>query len=373
MKINNLVLKNYRNYKDLNIDFSSSQNIIIGNNAQGKTNILEAIYYLAITKSFLCNNEKIVINNENDSCSIKGSISTKDYNKNLSIILSMDDKILKINRKKIIKHSDYLGFFKVVIFTPDNVRLLRDSPSNRRKFFNIELCQLYGKYLNTLNEFNSLLKQRNEYLKIVKKSNKLNDLYFDILDNKFVSDMIIITKYRSDFIDMINKYIEDIFFNISGQHGLRLVYLPIVTSYNEEKAEDLTLSKLKLLFEKELNYGSSLYGPHKDDFVFYLNDVDLSSYGSQGQIKMAILSLRIAELFVFKDICGETPVLLLDDIFSELDIDKRNNLIKYLNFDVQSIITTTDLNDIDKNFVNNAVVYKVDNGNVYLFKNEGEV
>ena len=373
MKINNLILKNYRNYRNLNIDFCSSQNIIIGNNAQGKTNIIEAIYYLAITKSFLCNNEKIVINRESNSCSIIANIISNDINKNLCVNIGLDDKILKINKKIINRHSDYLGNFKVIIFTPDNVRLLKDSPGNRRKFFNIELCQLYNKYLNVLNSYNSLLKQRNEYFKMIKIYNQKNDLYLEILNNKFVSDMLIITKYRSDFIDMINKYIDDIFYNISGQKGLRIEYLPVVTSYNDDKSFEITLNKINSLYEKERNNGGSLFGPHRDDFCFYLNDFDLSSFGSQGQMKMAILSLRIAELFVFKDVSGETPVLLLDDIFSELDVDKRNKLINYLNFDVQSIITTTDLNDIDKNFISKARVYKVEDNDIKMVNYEGEV
>ena len=373
MKINKLILKNYRNYKNLDLEFSPNQNIIIGNNAQGKTNILEAIYYLAITKSFLCNNEKNVINNESNSCSISGNIVTNEFNKKLSITLGDNDKILKINRKKITRHYEYLGFFKVVIFTPDNVRLLKDSPSNRRKFFNIELCQLYSKYLNVLNDYNALLKQRNEYLKVIKNNNKRNDIYLDVLNNKFVEDMLVITKYRSNFIDMLNKYVDDIYYSISGDCGLKLIYLPVVESFDKDSSFDDTINKINSIIDKEINYGISLYGPHKDDFSFYLNDIDLSAYGSQGQIKMAILSLRIAELFVFKDICGESPVLLLDDIFSELDIYKRNKLINYLNFDVQSIITTTDLNDIDESFVKKARIFTVSGGNVTLSNLEGEV
>jgi len=364
MIINKLKLKNYRNYLKLEIVFNAGQNIIIGNNAQGKTNIIEAIYYLAITKSFLTNNDKMVINKDYDSSLISGEIESFNGKKNLTILINKEKKRMEINNREIKKHSDYVGNMKVIIFNPDNVRILKDGPVNRRRFLNIELSQLYGKYVNLLNNYNCLLKQRNEYLKSIKLNNNYNPIYMQIINDRFVDDMITIINYRSDFINLINKYIGDIYLNIAGDVGLNIRYIPCIRIESVDEMRNNLLEKIKGAYDRELLYGSSLIGVHREDFGFYLGDTDLSLYGSQGQVKMAILSLKLAETFVFKEICGEVPILLLDDVFSELDLNKRNNLIKYLNKDIQSIITTTDLNEINSDFIKDANVYKIENGNV---------
>ena len=364
MIINKLKLKNYRNYLKLEIKFNTGQNIIIGNNAQGKTNIIEAIYYLAITKSFLTSNDKMIINKEYESSLIKGEIEDLTGKRELTILVNKEKKRIEINNQEIKKHSDYVGNMKVIIFSPDNVRILKEGPVNRRRFLNIELSQLYGKYVNVLNNYNCLLKQRNEYLKSIKINNNYNPIYMQIINERFVDDIITIINYRNDFIELINKYIGDIYFNIAGDKGLSIKYYPCIKIENADEMRGKLLDKINNSYERELLYGTSLIGVHREDFSFYLGDNDLSLYGSQGQVKMAILALKLAETYVFKEICGEVPILLLDDVFSELDLNKRNNLIKYLNQDMQSIITTTDINEINNEFIEKALVYKIENGNV---------
>lgn len=373
MQISKLKLKNFRNYNNLEIEFCSNQNIIIGNNAQGKTNIIEAIYYLAITKSFLVNNDKSIINKNSDSSLIVGEVLFSDRKKKLSILINNMAKKIQINDKEIKKHADYIGNLKVVVFNPDNVRILKEGPGNRRRFLNIELSQLYGSYVNMLNDYNSLLKQRNEYLKSIKLNNNFNKIYMDIINDKYVNLNISIIKYRYEFINKINEYISDVYFNIAGDKGLKIIYYPCVNYEDDTVMRENLLSKVRNAYDREFILGSSLIGSHREDFGFYLNDLDLSIYGSQGQVKMAILSLKLAEAFVFRDICGEYPLLLLDDVFSELDVDKRNNLIKYLNFDIQSIITTTDLNDINNDFASKANVYKVENCSITMDNNREKV
>lgn len=373
MKIETLNLKNYRNYDNLKIKFNPNQNIIIGDNAQGKTNILEAIYYLAITKSFLVNSDKNIIKSDCNFFNINSDILKGDKKINLSISYIDNNKKITINKKEVNKHSDYIGNLKVIIFNPDNVRLLKEGPLNRRKFLNIEISQLNNKYVNILNDYNAILKQRNEYLKNIKYSNNVNKIYLEILNDKYISDCISIIKYRNDFIDDINKYIDDIYFNIAGEHGLCIKYFPCEDISDKEIMFSNLKNRIDSLLDKEISYGSSLIGIHKENFEFYLNDIDLSLYGSQGQVRMAILSLKLAESFVFKDCCSDSPILLLDDIFSELDLNKRNNLIKYLNMDIQSIITTTDLADISSDYIKNAKIYKVINGSVTEYiTQEGE-
>jgi len=367
VKIEKLSLKNFRNYDNLDIIFNSRLNILIGNNAQGKTNILESIYYLSITKSFLGINDKNIIKKEKLFCSIKANIFRNDGNKKLSLLINDNGKKLEINDKEIKKHSDYIGNLKVIIFSPDNIRLIKDGPGNRRKFLNIEISQLYIRYINILNEFNVLLKQRNEYLKII-KSGKFNESYFNILNEKFVSLSVDIYKYRNDFINKINEYLDNIFYDISGYNGLSIKYVTSVDISNPDNIYDNLMDRLTNGYDREIMYGNTLVGPHRDDFIFNLNDNDLLLYGSQGQLKMAILALKLSEINVFRDISGDNPVLLLDDLFSELDIDKRNKVINYLDKDIQTIITSTDLDNIDNELVKDSYIYKIENGAV-IYKN----
>lgn len=363
MKIENLKLKNFRNYTDLDIAFNDRLNIIIGNNAQGKTNILEAIYFLAITKSNLPVSDKNCIKKNCLFTRITGNIKDNNSNKKLQILMNVNEKRLEINNNEIKKHANYIGNLKVIIFNPDDIRLIKETPSNRRRFINIEISQLHNKYLSTLNEYNMVLKQRNEYLKVI-KNNKLNEVYFDILNEKLVDLAEIIYNYRNTFINELNNYISNVYNDISGYKELSIKYLPNVIINESENFKEVMHHKLKSVFDRELFIGSTLIGPHRDDFSFILDDNDLLMYGSQGQIKMAILALKLAEIDVFNDLCHEYPILLLDDLFSELDVEKRNKVINYLNRDIQTIVTTTDLKNIDKRLIRKAVIYKIDDAKI---------
>ena len=363
LKINKLYLRNFRNYLDLEIDFNDKLNIIIGNNAQGKTNILEAIYFLSITKSFLSVNEKTLIFRDKEFSLIKGDVVNNNFNKKLSILINDNGKKIEVNQKIIKRNIDYLGNLRVIIFSPDDIRLLKDSPGNRRRFLNIELSQLYDKYVKYLSEFNIILKQRNEYLKIIKNGN-FNEEYFSILNNKYVDLAVEIYIYRNNFINKINEYITDKYYFISGDNNLVVKYISDTSISNRIDMKNSLLNRLIDNKNREVMYGNTMIGPHKDNFCFYLNESNLSLYGSQGQLKMAVLALKLAEIDVFRSITGETPVLLLDDIFSELDIEKRNKLIKFLNDDVQTIMTTTDLSEIDNELVKIANIYKIANGTI---------
>ena len=227
MKIDKLKLVNFRNYSKLDIDFCPYLNIIIGNNAQGKTNILDAIYYLSITKSFLNLNDSVCIKNGELFFKIIGNISGDSGKKKLSLLVNENGKTLKINDSEIKKHASYIGILKVIIFNPDNIRLIKDAPSGRRKFLNVEISQLDNRYINILNEYNIVLKQRNEYLKVI-KDGKVNHVYFDILNDKLIDLAVYIYEARENFINLINKYITDIFKDISSYDGLIVKYLPSI-------------------------------------------------------------------------------------------------------------------------------------------------
>ena len=363
MKIEQIRLKKFRNYDDLDIVFNNKLNIIIGNNAQGKTNILEAIYFLSITKSNLPVNDKTCIKRNELFTKIIGTINCNDGKKKLQLLMNNNGKKLEINDNEIRKHSDYIGTLKVIIFNPDDIRLIKEAPSNRRRFMNIEISQLHTRYITILNEYNLVLKQRNEYLKVIKSGN-INHVYFDILNEKLIDLSEIIYNYRIKFVNDLNKYVKDVYKNISGYDGLFIKYIPNVDISNMEKFKEIMYKKMADNYDREIFLGNTLVGPHRDDFSFKLDDNDLLLYGSQGQIKMAVLSLKLAEIDVFKDNCGEYPVLLLDDLFSELDVEKRNKVINYLNRDIQTIVTTTDLKNIDKRIIKKATIYKIDDGKI---------
>lgn len=367
MKIQNLNLKNFRNYNKLDISFNDKLNIIIGNNAQGKTNILEAIYYLSITKPISINNDKSIIMRDKEGTSISTVVVDKDSSNKLTVNVTSNGKKLLINSNEIKKHSDFIGKLKVILFTPDSLGIIKEGPGNRRRFLNIEISQLYVRYINILNEFNVILKQRNEYLKIIREGN-YNKEYMNILNEKFISLSIDIYKYRKKFIDLLNIYIGSIFKDISSYEGLSLRYITNIDLSDMNNIEKVLMEKIDAGFNREVIYGSTLIGPHRDDFSFILKDNDLLLYGSQGQLKMAVLALKLAEIEVFKDICGENPVILLDDLFSELDINKRNKVINYLNKDMQTIITTTDLSNVDEEYINNSYIFEIENGAV-IYKN----
>ena len=224
MKIKKIELLNYRNYDNLKLEFNDNLNIIIGDNAQGKTNLLEAIYVLAVTKSFLSINDKSLIKFNNKFSFIKGKIIRNNISDDLMIILGENGKTVKINDKEIKKLSDYITKMNVVIFSSDAIRMIKESPSSRRKYLNIQISQINKKYLKILNDYNTVLRQRNEFLKIL-NLNKKSDLdYLNIINDKYVDLSILIYNYRKKYIEGINNYIDKVFFSITSLKNIKLCY-----------------------------------------------------------------------------------------------------------------------------------------------------
>lgn len=360
LKLKKLYLKNYRNYDELILDFNDNLNIIIGDNAQGKTNLLESIYVLAVTKSFLSINDKNLIMFDSRYSLVKGSLNNNTSFDELEVLISEAGKIVKINKKEIKKLSDYISKLNVIIFSSDSIRIFKDSPMSRRKYFNIQISQINKIYLSNLSNYNLLLRQRNEFLKII-DIHKKNDMdYLDVLDEKYINLSLNIYDYRKKYIDLVNKYIDNIFYSITGIKELKLVYSSNIDGFDK----DLFKDKLRSNLNREIQYKSTFLGPNRDDYFFELGGKNLSLYGSQGQIRSAVLALKLAEVKLFTDVLSDTPILLLDDIFSELDITKRNNIVKYLSNEVQTIVTTTDIENIEEKIRKKANVYKIKNGKI---------
>ena len=372
MKIKKIVLKNYRNYDSLEIDFNDNLNIIIGDNAQGKTNLLESIYVLAVTKSFLSITDKGLIKFDNKFSQIRGVLENNNSVDNLDILFNDNGKVVRINNKEIKKLSDYISKMNVVIFSTDNIRMFKESPSARRKYFNVQISQINRKYLKALNDYNVILRQRNEFLKIINLNKKSDMDYLEILDNKYVDLSLEIYNFRNEYVKCINNYLDDMFYSITDLKGLELSYVS-----NVDSDRSVLLSKLKKNLSKEIQYKMTLIGPNRDDFCFYFNGKNLSLYGSQGQIRSAVLALKMSEVLLFSEKTGDSPILLLDDMFSELDINKRNNILRHLSSDVQTIITTTDIENIGEDIRKKANVYKIENGKIIsreiICEQEGDI
>ena len=367
MKINCLQLKNYRNYDNLSIDLSPGLNVFIGNNAQGKSNILESIFVLALTKSYMNVKDQFLIKDDEEYSYIKASFSkdTDDIETQLEVIITNTSKKLKVNSCEIKKYSDYISRVKVLIFSPYNVNFVKDGPNVRRKSINMDISQFSSNYVKLLQNYNAILKMRNQFLKSVDFLKEYNRFYFDVLTERFCSMAVDIVLERSKFITKINQFLSQIYYEIMDYDGLSLKYISNVEIFDkrEEMVEKLLL-KVRSVFEKEKAYGVTLLGPHRDDFSFFFEEKELAVYGSQGQIRAAILALKLSEVLIFKEKDCDYPILLLDDIFSELDVDKRNRLVKYILDDVQTIITTTDIEMIDKSLADKAKIFVVDDGKV---------
>ena len=362
MIISKLKLINFRNYEKIDISLNDKLNIIIGKNAQGKTNILESIYVLAITKSYLGINDRNLIKFGSNYSVIECDVKYNDYTKNFKIRMTDKGKQVLINNKELKKLSDYISNLRVIIFSPENIYMIKEGPSVRRKFLNMELSQLSTKYVKFLTDYNGIIKQKNEYLKV----NTKNLDYLEILNKKIAELSVEIYLLRKEFIDNLNKFIGKIFEEIMGINGLKIKYVSNVDYYEEKRIMiDKCFEKINNYIDKESLYKISLIGPHRDDFIFVLNGRNVALHCSQGQMRSILLSLKLAEIELFNMKYMEPPILLLDDIFSELDNEKKNNLIKYINNNIQTIITTTDINMIDKNLVRKANIYEIINGKLF--------
>ena len=363
MYLEKLSLQNFRNYTSLNIKLNPHVNIIYGNNAQGKTNLLESIYVLGLTKSHLFQLDNHLITSGKEFYKIKGIIKKDNIKTQYEIFGNINSKILKIDRKKKKKVTDYINnSLNIIIFYPEDLEIIKGSPNLRRNFLNLELSQLSNNYLKILNEFNKLLKIRNEYLKKMAKNINIDRTYFSIITNYFVDKSLIIYKMRKKFVEKLNENCGKIFEEITKLPNFHIDY---ITNYIDDNIEkDSFLKKLTDNLEKEIKFGSTLYGPHRDELEFFLGEKSLKIYGSQGQKRMAVLATKLSEIPIFQNFKGTNPILLLDDVFSELDDIKKNNIIKYLSEDIQVIITTTDLKKINKKKFASVNIFKIKNGEV---------
>ena len=353
MWIKNIKIKNFRNYNQEEINLEKNINIFYGKNAQGKTNIIEAIFLCSLGKSFRAkkDNEMIKLNEKNAIVEIEYEKSDRDGKIKIEI---GNKKNIYLNGIKIKKLSELLGNLNIVIFTPDDINILKGGPQNRRRFLDIMISQLRPNYMHILNLYLKTIEQRNKYLRQIKEEHKDENL-LEIWDEKLAEYAVKIYEYRKEFIEKIIKKINIIHKNITnGEEQIELEY--ITECDNKEKYLQLLKERRKL----DIIKGFTTKGIHRDDFVIYINKKEIKIFGSQGQNRTAMLSLKIAELQVIYDEIGEYPILLLDDFMSELDRTRRKNFLENIE-GTQVIITGTEKLDIENL---KYLEYNVSNGKV---------
>lgn len=369
MYIKKLKLHNFRNYSSLNVTLTKGINIIYGDNAQGKTNLLESIYVLGITKSHRNFIDDSLINMNGEYLTIEGIINNNKIDNKFNIYIDNKSKILKFNNNTIKKISDYISKINIIIFYPDDLELIKGSPQLRRKYINLELSQIYSNYYILIQEYEKILKIRNEYLKKIFKRESIDKTYIEILTGYLIDKSIMIYKMRTKFINRINEYSKKIFKDIMNLDNFYIKYKPsIEIDINDPNLKNYLKEEYKKKLEYDIKLCATSIGPHKDDIEFFLGDKNLKYYGSQGQQRVAVLTLKLSEIELFKKYKETTPILLLDDIFSELDDIKKNNLLKYISRDIQTIITTTDLNNLDKKLIKKSKLFNIKNGNIIKIK-----
>ena len=374
MRIKSLKLLYFRNYLSMNIDVHPSLNVLVGNNANGKTNIIESIFCLALGRSYRTKSDSECIMFGETATAMSCVVNKNDKNLDIMLGISNKGKSAKIAGVKKNKLTDFVGELNVVLFSPEDLQLVKGSPSLRREFINREFYQFSRIYHKYYLMYQHLLKQRNSYLKDMRKNPKdeMSLAYLETLTSQLAKVAIYITKERVSFVQDISELTYKNMMNISnGQESLKIRYkssvlesLNIADITDEGFTEEnLTKVMMKKFFD-DIMRGSTKIGPHQDDLEFYINDLDAKMYASQGQQRSIVLSLKLAEINYLKSKTGTYPVLLLDDVLSELDKNRQLKLLDAINENVQTFITTPSISDIKEDLLKKAKVFKIEDGNI---------
>ena len=397
MKINSIILENFRNYKNLELDFDESRNIIVGENAQGKTNLIEAIYLTAFAKSFRTNNTADLISFGESQGRVSTFITSEEIDKNINIVLRSDGKkMIKKDGKVIRKTTELLNNVVVIIFSPDDLRIIKDSPDRRRNFINRELSQMRPMYYDALRRYNEALKEKNALLKgyfnIRKKtftradnvslndlqggasvtderspydnSRRFNEEMMDIYDRQLADAGYEIIRFRREFAEMLSEEAGEIMRKISGgREELKIEYKTTCDFVTGPEGREILFSQMFHNRDRDIYNGYAGIGPHRDDIEFYINGKDAKKYGSQGQQRTIALSLKLAEIRIARQMLDEPPVLLLDDVLSELDLDRQRFLVSEID-DVQLFITSAELNDEVIKDLRGGTLFRIEDGTV---------
>lgn len=350
-------LQNYRNYKTLCLDFDPNTNIFYGDNAQGKTNILEAVYVSGTTKSHRSSRDRELICFSEEEAHICTLMERKGIEHKIDMHLRKNrSKGIAIDGIPIKKASELFGIIHFVFFSPEDLSMIKNGPSERRRFLDMELCQLDKIYLHHLSNYNKIVLQRNRLLKDIMFRSDYREV-LDVFDMQLVQYGTQVIQRRRHFTEELNQIIGQIHGRLTGGHE------QMTLEYEANTDEDSLESMLKRNLEKDLKQKTTTTGPHRDDLSFVVNGIDIRKFGSQGQQRTAALSLKLSEIELVKRVIGDTPVLLLDDVLSELDSSRQNYLLNSIR-DVQTMLTCTGLDELINNRFSISKIYRVVNGKV---------
>ncbi len=361
MILKSVELNNFRNYESLHMELDSGTNILYGDNAQGKTNILESIYVSGTTKSHKGSKDREMIRFGCEESHIRTIVEKGGVDYQIDMHLKKNrSKGIAINRIPIRKASELFGILNLVFFSPEDLNIIKNGPSERRRFLDLELCQLNKLYLYELTRYNKILNQRNKLLKDIIFRPELKDT-LSVWDDQLVESGKKIIEAREEFVRELGVIVQKIHKSLSGdKEELILSYEP------DSRAEELE-QKMREYRERDLKFGQTTAGPHRDDLSFFVDQVDIRRFGSQGQQRTSALSLKLSEIELVKKSIHETPILLLDDVLSELDSNRQNFLLNSIH-DIQTLITCTGLDEFVKNRFHINRVYQVVEGTVFLKK-----
>lgn len=370
MRLNSLQLVNFRNYDNLYLEFNKKVNLLVGKNGQGKTNIVESIYMLSFGKSFRTSKDKEIVKFETENLYVGGNFSKEHTNGLIEVAIGKNKKGIKVNKIHIQKIYELLGNINVVIFSPEDLRLVKEGPKERRSFIDKEISQIMPKYYNYLTNYNKILFQRNQLLKSKNVDSALLDVYDESLA-KYGSYIYIL---RRDFIKKIANISKNLHEKLTGGiEELSITYKNQLNICDEDTISTVYnkfIEKLMSNREHDIETRTTRYGLHKDDLNIYINGLDVRLYGSQGQQRTASISLKLSEIELINNEVGEYPILILDDVFSELDETRQKLLVDNLNV-VQMFITTAEIahkNIFDKS---NTTIFNIESGHVINIENGG--
>lgn len=357
MIIKSLSLSDYRNYDTLSLNFDKGINIFYGDNAQGKTNILEALYLCATTKSHRGSKDREIIQLQKEESHIRLFTEKDDISHKIDMHLKKNkSKGIAIDGIPIKKSSELLGFINIVFFSPEDLSIIKNGPSERRRFIDMELCQLDKVYLYNLTKYNKIVSQRNNLLKQINFNKSLIDT-IEVWDEQLVACGLEVIKARQQFIDQLNSIVYEIHKKLSGgKEELFVKYEPNVTM-------DVFQEKLKKVLERDIQMRMTSVGPHRDDIMFMIKDIDIRKFGSQGQQRTSALSLKLAEIELVRKIIKDEPILLLDDVLSELDRNRQTYLLDSID-NIQTFVTCTGLEEFVNKRITINKTFKVVEGTV---------
>ncbi|MBN3524306.1 DNA replication/repair protein RecF [Paenibacillus apiarius] len=368
MFVKSVALKQYRNYEALEMDTSNRVNIFVGNNAQGKTNLLESIFVLALTKSHRTSRDKELIGWEAEQAQLKAAVDRKYGTVQLELNISRQGKKAKLNGLEQKKLSGFIGALNVVMFAPEDLEIVKGAPGIRRRFLDMEIAQVQPSYLYHLQQYQKVLAQRNNLLKQMWSgpSAQANTM-LEIFNEQLADNGVKVIKKRKQYLKKLQAWAEQIHAGITNEReALMVEYAPSFTVSDEDDAVlfEQFMIKLTQMKDQEVRRGMTLVGPHRDDLAFFINGKEVQTYGSQGQQRTTALSLKLAEIELMHEEIGEYPVLLLDDVLSELDSFRQTQLIETFQSKVQTFITTTGIEGINTSKLQDANMFHVENGQV---------